>query len=389
MSRSVPLPRGPVLDWSSVTGPRAAGLPSVDDLPYQLPTTSGRAALFQAMRALQLAPGSAVLVPSYHCPTMVAPVVHAGLSPVFYALDERAAPQLSALDDRDLTGVRAIIVAHYFGQARSLAAERRWCDARGIALIEDCAHCLFGQAGERQVGAWGDFAIASLTKFLPVPEAGLLASAHRPIVLHPLPGQGLKAQAKGIVDAFERAHQHGRLRGLGTTLGLLLSLKNHRPEMSVPTQLASVAPPVDDPLQGCDLTRAGLAPVWAAECMHRRLPRDRVVRNRQRHHARLRQGLSGLKGARPAFVGSDEAGRAPYVLPLWVDDADRVYHGLRNAGWPVFRWDRRWPGQPALPGDLGDVMGRHVLQLPCHQDFREHELDGMITAVQTCLRGIP
>ncbi|MBK9574239.1 MAG: DegT/DnrJ/EryC1/StrS family aminotransferase [Rhodoferax sp.] len=48
-------------------------------------------------------------------------------------------------------------------------------------MIEDCAHCFFGQAGERPIGAWGDFATASLTKFFPVPEGGLLASSSRPL----------------------------------------------------------------------------------------------------------------------------------------------------------------------------------------------------------------
>ena len=39
----------------------------------------------------------------------------------------------------------------------------------------DDPHTLFGQAGERPVGAWGDCATASLTKFLPTSELGLLA----------------------------------------------------------------------------------------------------------------------------------------------------------------------------------------------------------------------
>ena len=146
MSPGAVLPRGPVLDWASLRGPHPAGLPAVDDLPHQLPTTSGRAALFQALRALALPAGSAVLVPTYHCPTMVAPVVHAGLRPVFYGLDEDAAPRLQALDAAALAGVRALLVAHYFGRPRSLEAERRWCDERGIALIEDCAHCFFGDS---------------------------------------------------------------------------------------------------------------------------------------------------------------------------------------------------------------------------------------------------
>ena len=39
------------------------------------------------------------------------------------------------------------------------AEVRAWCDAQSIALIEDCAHSFFGTAGNRPVGAWGDYGL--------------------------------------------------------------------------------------------------------------------------------------------------------------------------------------------------------------------------------------
>ena len=72
-----------------------------------------------------------------------------------------------------------MLVAHYFGFVRSLAQIRAFCDARGIALVEDCAHAFFGAAADRPVGSWGDLAIASLTKFFPVPAGGCLVSGRR------------------------------------------------------------------------------------------------------------------------------------------------------------------------------------------------------------------
>lgn len=72
---SLPLPRGPILDWSSFKIVDAPGISSVENLPSVVFTTSGRAAIYQALLQLQLPPASTVLVPSYHCPTMVAPVL--------------------------------------------------------------------------------------------------------------------------------------------------------------------------------------------------------------------------------------------------------------------------------------------------------------------------
>ena len=71
-------------------------------------------------------------------------------------------------------------------------------------------------------------------------------------------------------------------------------------------------------------------------------------------------------------------GAAPYVFPLRIDATDRadhIYAVLRRHAMPVFRWDRIWPGTPtALPGDVGPLWSRNVLQLLCHQDLSEADV---------------
>ena len=125
-----PLPRGPVLNWACFSGAKTADLPSVDEQgPCEI-TTSGRAALFRALTRLQLARGSVVLVPTYHCPTMVAPIVHAGLTPVFYAIGEDGLPQLHSIQIEASFKPQAMIVAHYFGIAQSLQIGRASCRER-------------------------------------------------------------------------------------------------------------------------------------------------------------------------------------------------------------------------------------------------------------------
>ena len=395
-------PRGPVLDWASFSGPRRTALPSVDQATHQQLTTSGRAAIFQALKALRLAPGSAVLVPTYHCPTMVAPVIHAGLLPLFFGLDDRALPRLDAIPEATAARVGAMIVAHYFGQPRSLSTVRAWCDARSIALIEDCSHCFFGQAGERAVGDWGDFATASLTKFFPVPEAGLLVSAGRPLPELKLSRQGLRSQMKGWVDVFEQAHQARRLSGLHSAMGALFGLKNRHGTRSSRTAAApgpagsvsggggghDAAPQnVAQALAECDMGRVGAAPLAVASQLLAALPRQRIVTRRQHHYRRLREALAGAPGARMLF--DEPATGAPYALPLWVDNAERaerVYQGLRVQGLPVFRWDRAWPATPEFQGDSSAPWRHHVLQLLCHQDLHDDEINRTANFLLALLR---
>ena len=64
------------------------------DEPGMQFTTSGRAAILLGLEALGLAPTDRVLVPSYHCPTMVSPALALGQPVGFYPIDAVGCEQL-------------------------------------------------------------------------------------------------------------------------------------------------------------------------------------------------------------------------------------------------------------------------------------------------------
>jgi len=371
--RTRQLPRTPLLDWSSFAGSRRlTGVHSIDDIAARCLTTSGRAAIYLALLQLRLDPGSLVLVPTYHCPTMVAPVILAGLRVAYFGIDAHGLPQLGTIDEATAAHAKAMLVSHYFGRARSLAEVRQWCDARQIALIEDCAHCYFGSAGERPVGTWGDFATASLSKFFPVPEGGVLASASRRIAAPGLTPQGLRVELKSWADVLESAVTYGRLAGVGWALTRIFAIKNqiNRARTTGP-QEDSIAPP--DMMLACDMARIRRAPASTAVVLRRLLPHGRIITRRRSNYAVYARHFRQVEGAYPLYPEA-AADAVPYVFPLWVDDADRVYQSLRSLALPVFRWDRIWPDTPVLANDVGPSWSRHVLQLLCHQDLSEADV---------------
>ena len=395
-----PLPRSPVFGWASFEIVNAPGIACIEDLPFILFTTSGRAAIHHALLQLQLPTGSTVLVPTYHCPTMVAPVILANLQVAYFGITSDGLPNLDSIDPRTADRCGAMIVSHYFGMANSLAQVRKWCDDNGVALIEDCAHCYFGQAGERPIGSWGDFSTASLSKFLPVPEGGILASASRHILSPALQKPALKAELKGWVDVVELATKYKRLPGLNFLLTVGFRLKNarpgkHRGNGQVGTEAASkllTASPVEGTtaarmMQTCDMARISEAPLAAFTWLRRLLPRGRIIAKRQRNYAAYSRHFKSVGGARPLFpnFGDSASQIAPYVFPLWVDDADFVYRTLRAQDLPVFRWDRLWPGTPQLEHDVGLNWSCHVLQLLCHQDLDETAINRTAHAVLSSL----
>jgi perosamine synthetase len=420
MSRSLaPIPRLPVLGWQTWQRGQAAAVPSLLDLPACRFTTSGRASITLALEAMQLPHGSPVLLPTYHCPTMVAPAFGLGAKPRFYPITAQGTPDLAWLDQQDLRGVRVMLAAHFFGIPQPMAAIRQWCDARGIALIEDCAHALMGMADGRPIGSWGDVAIGSLTKFLPVPEGGCIAlnRGHELPLLQPCSAM---KEAKATLDIIEEGGRHGRLGWLGSALTSLLavarrlrgskesgqqSLHVQAPNgegaapmfaettSGVPEGLSALGSAVpraahtlSAPVSAEARIAAGLAidmplahrQLQSVCCwMARHLPRPRIARLRREHYQALAKALSGHAGLRPLLPILPD-GAVPYVFPLWVDHPDPGYQAMRTAQMPVFRWDRLWPNTPALPGDHGNRWSHHVIQLACHQDLSRSDIDRLV-----------
>lgn len=376
-------PRAPILDWNGFARIKTIKPPSVAELPHRILMTSGRAALYQAFLQLALPSGSVVLVPTYHCPTMVAPVLLSGLAVEFYAVGADGLPDLDAIDTNIKEAYGAIIVPHYFGLPQSLAKVRAWCDQREIALIEDCAHCLFGLAGDRVVGSWGDFATASLSKFLPVPEAGLLASASREIIPFELERRTFFEQIKGVVDVLEHSGMHKGMNPLDIPIKLLSRLKNlRRKAASAPA--TDVSLPAEDMMRLCDMARIRHRPLWVSSFLNSVLSKGSNIDQRRTNFATYLDAFRGSKHAHPLFPMLP-ADAVPYVFPLWVDDSERVYAAIRTRQLPVFRWDRLWPGTPEITADVGRDWSKHVLQLLCHQSLSSQDIRGIANEINSLL----
>lgn len=376
-----PLPRGPVLDWASFERIKTPPVHSIENLKQKVLTTSGRAAIYQALLQLKLPPDSFILIPTYHCPTMVAPVLLAKLNVAYFGLLPSGLPQLDSIDESTAEKSKAILVPHYFGLGKSLKDVREWCNTRNIALIEDCAHCYFGEAGEKYVGEWGDFATASLSKFLPLPEAGMLASSTRvinPLLLEKPP---LKAQVKGWVDVIELASSNRKFFGFRFLLKNFFKLKNIKTKSKTKPDNAQTE--ASNMMRDCDMARIEQMPLWAAIALKATLPRGRIIALRQKNFAHYHKYFINIAGARPLFPYSEKSPSpvAPYVYPLWVNDPDNIYQSLRELKLPVFRWDRIWHDTPLIPGDVGPLWSHHVLQLLCHQDLDLADIDRTAQAI--------
>ena len=380
-SRCAQIPRGPVYGVGTRGAATCTGFPRVDQQGCAHFTVSGRTAILHALRGLGFVPGDRVLVPTYHCPTMVEPVARLGGEPVFYPLRASGAADVEHLAKADLAGVKALLAAHFFGLPQDMLPLRRFCDSHGLTLIEDCAHAYFGMAPNAAIGAMGDVAIASLPKFFPVVEGGCLVLRKTSIDAPELASPDLAHEVRVVWDAMELAASADRLGAAGAAVRWLVRLKRRlRGRSAEVTARAPVAGAIDSPFDTIDDARAKQRAAMFVRRTVQSADVQRLVGVRRANYRLFAEKLSQVPGLRPLFPKLP-GGAAPYVFPLWVDTPDELYPALRASGVPLFRWDIRWPGTPVLADDAAASWASHVFQLACHQDMTGSDVSAIVTTL--------
>lgn len=140
-------------------------------------TTSCTHALEMAAILLDIQPGDEVIVPDFTFVSTVNAFVLRGATPVF--IDVR--PDTLNLDERLLEGMitdrtKAIVPVHYAGVGCEMDAILEIANRRGVPVVEDNAHGLFGKYRGRYLGTFGRMATQSFheTKNFSCGEGGAL-----------------------------------------------------------------------------------------------------------------------------------------------------------------------------------------------------------------------
>jgi dTDP-4-amino-4,6-dideoxygalactose transaminase len=380
-----PIPLAPVLSLASFRRGGPVRARSVLDAGEALFVTSGRVAIALALREMGVGPGDKVLVPAYHSPSMIPPVVWRGAEPVFYRVRPDTSVDLADVAARFDPSVRALMVTHYFGfPQQEMSTIRAFCDAHGIKLLEDCAHCLIGEHQGRPVGAWGDYAAASSMKFLPIYEGGLLVSSRHSLRHVALRPAGLRFEAKIALNSLEKGFAHGRLAAARAALWLPMAAKDalwRLVKSRGPHASAQLAPDSSDSSFNFDPGWVDKRSSWFARTMTRLASPGRIAGARRDNYERLDAALRGLPGGRALFARLPE-GACPWVYPFIADDPEPLFARLLDAGVPIVRFGQR---VDAAVCANSAALARRVLAFPVHQELRERELAWMIDAIRKAL----
>ncbi|MHA6325412.1 DegT/DnrJ/EryC1/StrS family aminotransferase [Roseivivax sp. CAU 1753] len=144
---------------------------------YALAVSSCSAALFLALKALDLPRDARVLLPGFTFAAVPSSVIHADCVPVLCEVGDDFRVDLADFEAR-IDGVSAVIISHMRGHTSDMDAILRIAARHDVPVIEDAAHSLGTTWGGRNIGtlgAMGCFSFQSY-KLVNAGEGGLLVT---------------------------------------------------------------------------------------------------------------------------------------------------------------------------------------------------------------------
>ena len=134
---------------------------------------SGSSALKLAVELLQLAPGDEVITAAVTFGTDIAPLVQAGLVPVFVDVDPLTY-QVDATRIAEMVGPRtkAILMPNLVGNCPDWDTVRRTADTHGLVVIEDSCDVLDSWQRGRRTGERADISVTSFARGHAITAAG-------------------------------------------------------------------------------------------------------------------------------------------------------------------------------------------------------------------------
>jgi len=143
---------------------------------YAIDSTSGTAAIHVALAAAGVSPGDDVVTAPITDMGTIAPIMFQGAVPIFADIDEDTyTVDPKSVEKRITEKTAAIVPVHLFGMPADMDPIMEIAEAKGIAVIEDCAQAYLAEYKGRLAGTIGDLGCFSLqqSKHITAGDGGL------------------------------------------------------------------------------------------------------------------------------------------------------------------------------------------------------------------------
>jgi dTDP-4-amino-4,6-dideoxygalactose transaminase len=337
-------------------------------LPFPLQEPSARIflqarqGLWWALKGLDVGPGDEVLAPSYHHGSEIETLIRAGARCRFYDCDTGFEPDQAELEALVGPRVRALYLTHYLGFAQDSARWRRWCDERGLLLLEDAAQAWLGRRNGEPVGGAGDLSLFCLYKVFGLPDGGAVRSR---AFAGPEPDKDSVAARALAGRLADWTAQRNRFAAS------LFGDRRHPPHQDERPEVDFALTAVDE--RAARTTRSLLSRVVDPGAPGRR----------RANFGRLAERFGELRSDAFRVMPSESS---PLVFPIEVDDKSAVADCLERHGIVDTRsWTVPHPAMDAAAYPGARRLRARLLGLPVHQELREVDLDQIVDAVMSAI----
>lgn len=296
----------------------------------------GQSALFHVFRALRRHGRRYVLLPAFHCPTVVEPAIRAGLEPRFYLVNEDLSIDSEAISSELDQKTAAVVVISYFGFPGDLGSLQAHCAESGVALIEDCAHSFLSANPVGLTGDRGDFAIYSFKKVVPTFVGGGVRcnSDVFPMTVR-LRRAPINESLKNAIRLFDEMvtntknqHIKSLRRGVSALKQLFRSSAGSKNDPEISRESSEFDYPYQQRLVDSRVS-------WSAMQILRRYSLEHAVDSRRRNYRVIQSRLQETARIKSCLapMGSRVC---PWGFPVVVQGRARHDHKLEELGVPLF-----------------------------------------------------
>lgn len=334
----------------------------------------GRYALLEAFRLSGVGPAGNVLIPAYHCRTMLDPALSLGSKIGLYAVDAALKPDMESIEKliaESSVPVRALVATHYFGFPQSFEPLRGLCDRNGITLIEDCSHAFIRSLQDYRTGTQGHFVVGSPYKFCPTMDGGvLLANGHA--LPRTLRGRGLLDELSSAVHCLQRAKAVPQKITLTAQEHSTVAEQEGDHSWEEGGRISSAFDSASALQQGFRLSH------WIV----RHSNTDHIAHRRRANYLAWLDGVANMSHCKALYpVLPDDA--IPYMFPLYLENPFPDFYALKQAGFPIWRWDSMGISDCAIAMDYR----LRLIHMPCHQDIGKPEMAWMLKTLKQAVNG--
>jgi len=349
-----------------------------------------RNAIWHALNALRLSPEQNILMPAYHCGSDLDAVLKSGTQVKFYRIDRTAQIDVEHLRQTIDKRTKALFLIHYFGfPQRDLPALLQLCRDHGLYLIEDCAHSLYSTLSDgRMLGTFGDLAVFSLWKTLPLPEGGATLINNQALIVkqpnrsRPLYDRVRDARYRvanlmvGRYGAIGKGVQQVAIDPLAAAVKRIAGRHSSvQAGNGGSANRQQINPHVTFDVNTADLRMSSWAGYLLGHFDH-----QRIRETRRRNYEFLSAAFSGIPNLRPLFPSLYD-GVCPLCFPVVVEEAASLQDYLRSRKIITQRfWDEFHGCSPTDGFPDAAFLNAHIVAFPIHQDLTVAALQRMAEA---------